>query len=683
MTKKIWKGSKLIIIFILTVIVSGSTLTYLSITNISNYRELLEKKISEEERELAKRFTSDFQIKLDSLTILFSDYLQLHPTENIQRLKKLESVNGLINYMAIDSNGSFIVPYFINNEPYIKDLKPNKVYKQRLRSAENNEFIKKDFKGAKMLYLETLKVAVTKSDSAHVYNSLGRLYVQMNLQQKAFDTYQRILRDFSSTSNSSGFPYVYFSMIKLLNGKDPSNILQLQKLVLLFLTGLANGIIPLNDSSSELLDSIEEWRVNNINSEMNEVFKELIDRNKNSLLLINNYKIPIENLLKITNDEFTKDHPIDYLSIKPTSHSTDELMLFYKHQPISLGFVIGLQPLFKAVLQNQEMNKLKFDYNVKLIEKKENNHFLNSNLVTSTEFSNFFEDGLIQVSLKNENIIDESVFKRKITYGIGLFLFLGTMVLGLYLLIQDVNREKRMTQLRADFVSNVTHELKTPLTSINMFAEAMNMRQDNLDSKQKKYTTIIVKESEKLKRMINNILEFSKKENNELSYKLKRSNLTDIVNSTIKEMNYFLEINKIDVHLNIAPDIYANIYPEGIKQALSNLISNAIKYSSKNKKLNIQLFKKEKEIFIEVEDFGIGIKKDQQDRIFEKFYRVNSNDNETVSGTGLGLTVAKDIIEEQHGKLLVESTFGTGSKFTIVFSLKDHYYGKKKTHSTG
>jgi two-component system phosphate regulon sensor histidine kinase PhoR len=240
------------------------------------------------------------------------------------------------------------------------------------------------------------------------------------------------------------------------------------------------------------------------------------------------------------------------------------------------------------------------------------------------------------------------------------------MVLGLYLLIQDVNREKRMNKLRADFVSNVTHELKTPLTAINMFAEALNMRQDNLDSKQKKYSTIIVKESEKLKRMINNILEFSKKENNKLSYKLERLNLTDIVTSTLKEMNYFLEINKIDVQLNISNNIYANVHAEGIKQALSNLISNAIKYSSSNKKLNVQLFEKGNEIFIEVEDFGIGIPKEHLELIFEKFYRVNSNENETASGTGLGLTVTKDIIEEQHGKLLVESTLGKGSKFTIV-----------------
>jgi signal transduction histidine kinase len=156
------------------------------------------------------------------------------------------------------------------------------------------------------------------------------------------------------------------------------------------------------------------------------------------------------------------------------------------------------------------LSHVKFEYELKLIENTGNNYFLNTNVVTHTEFSPYFEDTLIQVRLKNENSIDEAVLKRKITYGIGLLLFLGMMVFGLYLLIQDVNREKRINKLRDDFVSNVTHELKTPLTSINMFAEAMNMKNDNLNPSQIKYNNIIVKESEKLKRMINNILEFSR-----------------------------------------------------------------------------------------------------------------------------------------------------------------------------
>jgi signal transduction histidine kinase len=195
------------------------------------------------------------------------------------------------------------------------------------------------------------------------------------------------------------------------------------------------------------------------------------------------------------------------------------------------------------------------------------------------------------------------------------------------------------------------------------------MRKDKLDPRQIKYTNIIVKESEKLKRMINNILEFSRKENDKLSYKLEKSNLTDVVNSTLKEMDYFLEINKVEVNLSIENNIFANVYGEGIKQALSNLISNAVKYSSSNKKLNVKLFRSASEIFLEVEDFGIGIPPEKLELIFEKFYRVNSTENETASGTGLGLTVTKAIIEEQHGKLLVKSTLGKGSKFTIVLDV--------------
>jgi signal transduction histidine kinase len=131
---------------------------------------------------------------------------------------------------------------------------------------------------------------------------------------------------------------------------------------------------------------------------------------------------------------------------------------------------------------------------------------------------------------------------------------------------------------------------------------------------------------------------------------------------------YFLEINKIKLYSNIALDIYANVNAEGIKQALSNLISNAIKYSADSKKMNVHLNKKENKAFIEVEDFGIGIPQEKLELIFEKFYRINSNANETTSGTGLGLTVTKAIIEEQHGELWVESVLEEGSKFTIVLN---------------
>ena len=656
------KGSKLIVIFIITVIFSGSILTYLSVVHISNYKELLEKKISEEERDLTIRFTSDFQDKMESLISIFSNFFKSDHSQDVQALKSFERLNELINYVAIDSSGSFLWPYVVNNDLSFEQIKPSNTYSNALRTAQKNEFISKDLKNAESYYLKSLKVAETKSDSANCYNSLARLYVKMGHNQKAFEINKTIITKFNNALNPNGFPYVYFSIIKILKINDPSNFQQLENLILIFLNGLKEGTIPLNESSVELLDAISEWKIKYPDSSDNDQFEKLITQNKNSLLLVQNYRIPIEKIIK---DEFTEAYHVNFSTIKPISGSTDEMMLFFSDLPLSVGFVIGLKPIFINVLEDQKFNNLKFDYNIELIKKRENKPILNNSLVELTEFSPYFEDYLIQVSLKNENIIDQAVFRRKITYGIGLFLFLGTMALGLYLLIQDVNREKRMNKLKANFVSNVTHELKTPLTSINMFAEALNMGKDSLDSRQIKYLNIIVKESEKLKRIINNILEFSKNENDKLSYKLEKSNLTEIVESTLKEMNYFLEINKFEVELAIEHNIFANVYGEGIKQALSNLISNAVKYSASNKKLIIRLFQSASNVFIEVEDFGIGMSQEELDLIFEKFYRINSDENETVSGTGLGLTVTKAIIEEQNGKLMVESTFGKGSKFII------------------
>lgn len=655
------KGSKLIVIFIITAIFSGSILSYLSITHISNYKELLEKKISEEERDLTIRFTSDFQIEIESLISVFTDYVQ-SKNQDVKGFNKFKSINGLLDYVEIDSSGSFLRPYFMGNTYSYSQPKRTKAFINELSTAESNEFISKDFKNAEILYLNIFKLAKTKSDSANIYNSLARLYVKMGHDQKAFETNKIIITEFNNTLNPNGFPYVYFSIIKILKIKDPSNFEQLENLILTFLNDLKEGMIPLNESSMELLDAISEWKIKYQGSLDNDQFEKLITQNKKSLLLVHNYKTPIEGIKKY---EFTEAPRMNFSTIKPISGRTDEMMLLFSDMPLSVGFVIGLKPIFINVLEDQQFNNLKFDYNIELVKKSENKPILNNSLVEFTEFSPYFENQLIRVSLKNENIIDQAVLKRKLTYGIGLFLFLGTMVLGLYLLIQDVNREKRMNKLKANFVSNVTHELKTPLTSINMFAEALSMGRQSLDSRQIKYLNIIVKESEKLKRIINNILEFSKNENDKLSYKLEKSNLTEIVESTLKEMNYFLEINKFEVELEIENNIFANVYGEGIKQALSNLISNAVKYSASNKKLIIRLFRSATNIFIEVEDFGIGISQEELDLIFEKFYRINSDENETISGTGLGLTVTKAIIEEQNGKLVVESNLGKGSKFII------------------
>jgi len=663
------KESRLIVIFFLTVIILGSILVYLSISNISNYQELTEKKIMEEEGALAEQFSADFQSELEGLIVTFEDSMQKDSLLNIHVFKNMVAIPGIEQVIVMTENGAFLWPYFKDANSTPKKGNPSLAYIDKIKIAENNEFVVQDYRSAAANYVSALRAAGRPSDSAHVFNALSRLYVKMNQYESALNTYALILSDFSYTTNVSGFPYAYFSVNQLLKINDPSKNEEVQKLLTSFLSNLSDGTIPLNYTTSDLLARILVWTAQLEENENTLKMEALIQEVSDYLTLIDNYKDPITEIINAENS-IKQGKPIDDFDIlKPVSGIPEEVLLFNERMPNPLGFTIDLDELIDVVKGIQVQSQAKFKYRIELVSSDSWNNFTDSDLIYLSEFSPYFDGYRIKVELKNEHFVEEYVFKRKILYGIGFVLLLGVMALGLILLVQDVKRERRMERLRSDFVSNVTHELKTPLTAIQMFAESIFMGRAPSDTVLKKYSNIIVKESKNLQRMINNILEFSRKENDKLKYETQDASLSEIVNSTVDEMNYWMEINKFNVTLIIQPNIDAKVNSEGIKQALSNLISNAIKYSGEKKKLIIRLIKKETTALIEVEDFGIGIPKEKLELIFEKFYRVNSAENKTASGTGLGLTVTKDIIEAQNGKLLVQSTPGKGSKFTIVLNI--------------
>ena len=272
----------------------------------------------------------------------------------------------------------------------------------------------------------------------------------------------------------------------------------------------------------------------------------------------------------------------------------------------------------------------------------------------------------MEIKPDDENLIKDIIKRRSWIYGIASVLLLVAMFLGVILILRDIAREKHLARLRSDFISNVTHELKTPLTSIRMYAESLIMGRVKSDSVQKEYLSVIVNETDRLKRMINNILEFSKMEKGKPEYHFVNSNLASILKSAIHEMNYWFEKEQFEVVTELDETIYAEVDPEKMKQVIDNLLSNAIKYSTDTKKIFIRLFKKPEHVCIEVEDRGMGIPEDKFSRIFEQFYRIEQK--ESISGTGLGLTVVKEIIEAHDGTISVTSEIGKGSKFVIMLN---------------
>jgi signal transduction histidine kinase len=258
-------------------------------------------------------------------------------------------------------------------------------------------------------------------------------------------------------------------------------------------------------------------------------------------------------------------------------------------------------------------------------------------------------------------------------YGLSLFLVVMFTFIGAFFLWRDTRRESRMAEMRSQFVSSVSHELKTPLTSIRMFAESMQMDEEAgaADPKERaEYLDTIVCETERLTRLLNNVLDFSRIERGQKNYHLESEELPGVVGAAVRTMRFPLAEQGFDLRVDLCEDLPpVKVDRDAIEQAVLNLLHNAMKYSGKSREIDLRLFRQNGSALIQVSDHGIGIPAGEQRRIFEKFYRVPSKENRSISGTGLGLSLVAHIAEAHGGAVDVESSPGQGSTFSIKIPL--------------
>ena len=251
-----------------------------------------------------------------------------------------------------------------------------------------------------------------------------------------------------------------------------------------------------------------------------------------------------------------------------------------------------------------------------------------------------------------------------------LALVLGVAVFGGYLLLRDVNRDTRMNEVRSQFVASVSHELKTPLTAIRMYAETLAMGRTRDEDTRSEYLETIVNESERLARLVDNVLDFSKIEQGKKIYRLRPTRLEDVAGSAARAMQFPLAQQGFELHLSIQdqmPEVEAD--PDAIQQAILNLLTNAMKYSGDARQIDLRLGARNGDAVIEVTDHGLGMAPEEKQHIFEKFYRAPSHESRLIAGTGLGLTLVAHIAKAHGGRVVVESSPGAGSTFSLFLPL--------------
>ncbi len=260
----------------------------------------------------------------------------------------------------------------------------------------------------------------------------------------------------------------------------------------------------------------------------------------------------------------------------------------------------------------------------------------------------------------------------RISYIIFISFLTAIIISGAVLAIYLMSKEIMLAKRRSNFVSNISHELKTPLTSINMFADMLSMGLYDSEDDHDEYLSIIQKECRRLINLIDKVINYSRLESGKTEFQYKPEHIEEVVLSALKTFDEQMIDEKYEITIDISDELpQLLIDRDAITEALLNLLINAIKYSFERKVIIVSVKVENNYVVIGVKDKGIGIAEDQQKKIFEPFYRVNDPSLQNINGSGLGLTFVKYIIEAHRGKVIVESKIGYGSEFKLLLPYKD------------
>ncbi len=250
-------------------------------------------------------------------------------------------------------------------------------------------------------------------------------------------------------------------------------------------------------------------------------------------------------------------------------------------------------------------------------------------------------------------------------------LFVCALTVGVFLLVRTF-RDLQMRQVREDFMNAVSHDLKTPLTLMQLYGETLLYHDDLSEDDRRTYSRIIVRQSKRLTNLIDQVLDLSRIEKAHKRYCLQEGDLAPVVVQTVEDYGEHLRQQGFSVETDITHHVPQVRFDENaVSQAVINLLDNARKYSRDSKSIAVRLWSEDDQVIFEVEDHGIGIPKELQKEVFQPFYRVSSNGSSRRRGHGLGLFLVWHTMHAHGGKIEVKSGRERGSRFRLVFPVME------------
>jgi signal transduction histidine kinase len=695
---RIFTKRKIIVIFLFAIFLPTLIVGFLSFGTFTQRREAV-KKLLESNRwiagETAVNALENGLLEYEKRTLKSEKFIPfIQPSRSDSTSTPFADKDSNRTFL-LDSDFNIICPKTGNTSESLNQMEkeePGIPCAKIFQRAESLEFSQKNYVKAAELYSECIPAATTQKQRASLLEKAGRCLFLARNMDGAVAVYKELGRNYGQLLNKAGHPYGLIAEFQLCEvAKNQKGEEQFLKIVFDLYKQIREGRWLVNNAVYDFYMAETETI---LNAQLKDGrFPELLKTYTEILNRKSPYrqKLAFSDFLQRIVIPGIKDKLVQYREADKAGrllyHAGNDFIL------ISYTMMSGLssgQAYYggfcwdSIFLKNQLIPKILEDISkesgltIQIVDEKGANILagqdeFSANGSLQMNFRQFPLPWKLVAGYSETKTLEGTSNRELIFFGVLLLFILGLMLLGVILIVRDINREAETTRQKTEFVHTISHELKTPLTLIRLYGETLQ-RKGNLSEEEKQDCyEIITKESERLTHLINNVLDFSRIEMGRKEFDFKVGDLAEMIDETLEAYRYHLEKKGFVIRKEIAHDLpELSFDAEAMASVLINLLSNCMKFSLLEKEVTVKLFAADGNAILQVADKGVGISDADISKIFRRFYQAENKLVSERRGSGLGLTLVKHITEAHHGSVKVDSEIGKGSTFSILLPLLDY-----------
>jgi signal transduction histidine kinase len=701
MTHKLnWQMRSMVILVAVTLIM-GIILTTLAVWEVEREKLIRERELNEEQQRYAILLVGEVESLFseieEKITTALADPQTLQDKQSLsQACRRATEAEGLIvNIFLAWANGELVLPLknpdsLSSERKRLAKISLEKIENIRLfKTAESAELAANNLPLAIQSYRALGNSVPDDSIRAIALNRLARCYLKFGEMKLALVTYDKILKSYSHEISSEGVPLGIIAFFQI--GNITLKTEESEKtggIILDFYGRLVGPEWTLDKTQFHLYRGMirkmsETWSTESKETKSDGEFKnrwgELEKRADQKFKDLEAEEGLIEKIIPLAQTRLFKfnSEPEKFYRFSETVGA--ELFLICAaaiQEDNILGIHIDNSVLIRERLpQILERFPAPEDWLVQIVDTDGRVISGEEDLVSGTGsprtplvlgFAQDFPPWQVSIFHKNPDAKDRQYNMRRNVYILAVMAAMAVFFFGGFMVIRSTAKELELARLKSEFVSTVSHEFRTPLMSIRYLSEMLDSERVKSEGKKKTYYGKIKKESERLSRLIENMLDFSKIETGMKQYRFEDLSIEDLAKEVVDRFKEYVVNKPVTLECEISENLpHINGDKEGISRALFNLLDNAVKYSGKEPVIYFRARDEKDAVFLEVQDLGGGISKDEQKRVFEKFYRSADPAHRNIEGSGIGLTLVEHIVKAHGGEVLLESVVGKGTRMTL------------------